>query len=131
MHKITDKTAFAALAGDKKVRLSFSGKRFYRLCNVCVDSEAIEAELVPTYSEEVDSHGFSGDDIVHTELDISYSSWLYDNGMNDPVWDEVLMPYYKSRIRLPPKDEIHDIDLVVEFVRPGRFPVFRIARKCK
>lgn len=91
-----DKAVFLALGLDDRMRISFSGQRYYQLCEVGASTLEIRADIMPVHYNGCLPVGPPG-----SEADLDYRDWLTDNGMNDPLWDEVLLPYYEAIIVLP------------------------------
>ena len=105
-----DKDIFLALSLDDRLRISFSGQRYYQLINIIVmaegETETISADLVPTDFDGCLPVGLPG-----SEEELDYRDWLMDNGMNDPLWDEVALPYYEAIIAFSKTDKLYRMRL--------------------
>ena len=104
-----DRAVFLALGLDDGLRLTFSGQRYYRLANVEQEGSHTGADLLP----EEHSLGMAVGD-TGSEAELDYRDWLDNCGMNDPLWDEVILPYYEVLVVLPGDSKPRRVRMKVE-----------------
>lgn len=104
-----DRAIFLALGLDESLRLTFSGQRYYRLSNTEQEGRYTYADLLPEKHLRCMEVGEPG-----SEPELDYRDWLDGCGMNDPLWDEVLLPYYEVLIVLPGFGGSHRVRMKVE-----------------
>ena len=116
-----NRTAFLALGLDPRVLVTFSGRRYYQLQVVeCLLDDVIVADLVPTDFEGC----YPGDQ----KFDCDYQYELEDRGLNDPVFDEVILPYYEALVYV--HGDVRCVRLEVKAISWARCPRVKLVFIC-